>query len=76
MLNFKKYFSIEVSVPFRGYLISNTPAEKAMLFKAMVSVPFRGYLISNLGIDVKEEVRGFPSPFGVILFQINELRIS
>ncbi len=36
-----------VSVPFRGYLISNIKLQlhEADLFK--VSVPFRGYLISN-----------------------------
>ena len=38
----------EVSVPFRGYLISNKKEEKQDGSKK-VSVPFRGYLISNVG---------------------------
>ena len=84
-----------VSVPFRGYLISNAKIgrDDKIIY---VSVPFRSYLISNkcgktfqtknwrfrplsglsyFKLDellrVNKDGEPFPSPFGVILFQIH-----
>ena len=59
-----------ISVPFRGLVISNA-WRSLNEFTPYISVPFRGLVISNaINEFAPYGEDGFPSPFGVSLFQI------
>ena len=62
---------MDVSVPFRGFVIHNIKVEFTKKDNVMVSVPFRGFVIHNELIKesfLMMTQKWFPSPFGVLSF--------
>ncbi len=62
-----------ISVPYRGSIFPNCKKERYTHMPRQISVPYRGSIFPNITPTVvsKKAMMKFPSPIGVLFFQIS-----